>query len=147
MAQTVVTVLLHVVFSTKHRQNLITPEIEPALFAYMGGTARKLGAPCLAINGTANHVHLLVSYTKRMAMCDFMRELKKASSKWAASKGSALRWQDGYGIFSIGESQVGALEGYIARQKIRHRTHSFEEEYLALLRRYRVEYDERYIWD
>jgi len=149
MAQTLVCSRVHVVFSTKDRRPMITPEVEPELYAYMAGTAKNLNSPCLAVGGTSNHVHLLVSQSKNMALSRLMEEIKKSSSKWIKSKGAALRtfgWQDGYGAFTIGQSQVEALERYIAGQKERHEKQTYEEELVSLLKKYGVQYDERYIW-
>jgi REP element-mobilizing transposase RayT len=149
MAQTLVCLRVHVVFSTKDRRPIITPEVEPELYAYMGGTAKNLDSPCLAVGGTSNHVHLLISQSKTLALSRLMEEIKKSSSKWIKTKGAALRtfaWQDGYGAFTIGESQVEALQHYIASQKERHKKLSFEHELVALLKKYRVPYDERYLW-
>jgi REP element-mobilizing transposase RayT len=141
--------MVHVVFSTKNRQPMITEEFEPELYAYLGGTARNLESRCLAAGGTDNHVHLLISQSKKVALSHLMEELKKSSSKWIKTKASAFAnfgWQDGYGAFSIGESQVEALKRYIDRQKERHKKLTFEQEMVALLRKYRVQYDERYLW-
>ena len=149
MAQTLVSLLVHIVFSTKNRANLITPEIEPELFPYMTGILKNHESPCLAINGTANHVHLLISQSKNTALSDLIGELKRDSSKWIKTKGAAFRnfhWQDGYGGFSIGQSNMVALKRYITRQKQRHKAASFEAEFLGLLEKYEVEYDERYLW-
>jgi REP element-mobilizing transposase RayT len=149
MAETLTSLMVHVVFSTKNRQPLITPAVELELFAYMGGIAKKLDSRCLAAGGTANHVHLLVSQSKKVAWCHLMEEIKKSSSKWIKSKTSAFQgfsWQDGYGAFTIGESQVDALRLYVSRQKERHKKQTFEEEFVSLLKKYHVEYDERYLW-
>jgi REP element-mobilizing transposase RayT len=149
MAQTLVCLRVHVVFSTKNRRPMITPEVEPELHAYLGGTIKNLDSRCLAAGGTNNHVHLLISQSKNIALSHLMEEIKKSSSKWIKTKGTALRgfgWQDGYGAFTIGQSQVEALQRYIAGQKERHKRQTFEEELLTLLKKYRVEYDERYIW-
>ena len=148
MAQTLVCLRIHV-FSTKNRQPMITPEVEPELYAYIAGTAKNLDSRCLTIGGTSNHVHLLVSQSKNIALSHLMEEIKKSSSKWIKTKATALRsfgWQDGYGAFTIGQSQVEALKHYIAVQKERHRKQTFEEELVALLNKYHVQYDERYIW-
>ncbi len=149
MAQTLVCLDVHVVFSTKHRANLISPEVEPALFPYVVGIVANLGSKCLAINGTENHVHLLVSLAKTHALCDLVREVKKGSSQWMNETRSArghFGWQDGYGAFAVSRSNVPAVERYIAAQKARHRRMSFEDEYRALLTKSAVEFDERYCW-
>jgi putative transposase len=92
MSQSLVSLLVHVVFSTKHRANLITPEVEPELFAYMAGILKRYQSPCLAINGTANHVHILISQSKNVALSSLIGELKKSSScqyrrKWTPYAG------------------------------------------------------------
>jgi putative transposase len=138
-----------VIFSTKDRHPTITPKIEPELYAYMGGTAKNMDSPCIAIGGTNNHVHLLISQSKTVALSRLMEEVKKSSSKWIKTKSPTLRtfgWQDGYGAFSVGESQVEALQHYIAGQMERHKKLTFEQELVALLKKYNVQYDERYIW-
>ena len=149
MSQTLVSLLVHVVFSTKNRADLITPDVEPDLFAYLSGILNHQESRCLAVGGTANHVHLLVSLSKNQALSHVIGELKKSSSKWIKTKGTRFRsfgWQDGYGAFSIGESSVEALKGYIARQKEHHRGRTFESEMLSLLEKYGVKYDEEYLW-
>jgi REP element-mobilizing transposase RayT len=128
---------------------MITPEIEPELYAYLGGVMRNLESRCLAAGGTNNHVHLLISQSKNVTLSHLMEEIKKSSSKWIKTKGpglGAFMWQDGYGAFSIGQSQVETVQQYIARQKERHKKQTFEEELVMLLKRYKVPYDERYIW-
>ena len=149
MAQTLVSLLVHAVFSTKSRVDLISPEIEAELFAYMGGVLKNLESPALAINGTPDHVHLLISQSKNTALSQVMGEMKKSSSRWIKAKGAAFKafdWQDGYAAFSIGQSQVDALKKYIARQKEHHTRRSFQDELITILKKYRVPYDERYIW-
>ena len=149
MAQTLTCLRVHVVFSTKNRQPMITPEVEPELYAYLGGTTKNFDSPCLAAGGTSNHVHLLISHSKNMALSRLMEEIKKSSSKWIKTKGPAFRtfaWQDGYGAFTIGQSQVEALQNYLAAQKERHQKQTFEQELVAFLKKYHVAYDERYLW-
>ena len=149
MAQTLTKILMHVVFSTKDRRNLIATAIEPDLHAYLGGICRNHESPALAIGGTENHVHLLISLSKNIALSQLMMALKKDSSKWIKTKGDAMRqfhWQDGYGAFSIGESQADAVTEYIRGQKERHRSISFEDELMALAKRYGVAFDTRYLW-
>ena len=149
MAQTLVNILVHVIFSTKERRHLIKTEIQPSLYAYMAGTLQNLDSPCMAMGGTSNHVHLLTALSKKAALSDVVGELKKSSSKWMKTKGLAyahFAWQEGYGAFSIGQSQVAVVKRYIARQEEHHKTKSFEAELLAMLRKYEVTYDERYLW-
>lgn len=150
MAQTLTSLLVHIVFSTKQRADLITPEIEPELYAYLGGIAANHQSVLLASGGTANHVHLLVSLSKNIALKDLLQNLKQDSSKWLKTKGQAFAgfyWQDGYGAFSLGQSQVPNVRTYLAKQKMHHQEVKFEDELVELLEKYGVEYDERYLWD
>ena len=149
MAQTLTRLLVHVVFSTKERRNLITPAVKPELHAYLGAICRNRESPALTIGGTENHVHLLISLSKNIALSDLMMTLKKDSSKWIKTNGGAFldfHWQDGYGAFSIGESQVRAVTDYIRGQQERHKTMTFEDELVALAERYDVAFDPRYLW-
>ena len=149
MSQTVVSLLVHIVFSTKGRMKIINPEIEPELFPYISGIIRKHESKCLAINGTEDHVHLLVSMGKNVTVPNLLMQIKKGSSAWIKTQGPQyknFRWQDGYGAFSIGQSSVPAVKRYIAQQKEHHKKVSFQSELLALLKKYEIEYDERYIW-
>ena len=149
MAQTLVRMLVHLIFSTKDRANLIRPDVERELHAYLAGIANNLDSPCLAVNGTADHIHMLVSQSKNLALAKLVEEVKKVSSKWIKTKGTALRgfhWQDGYAAFSVSQSKAAVVEGYIAGQKEHHCKRSFQEELVQFLRKHGVEYDERYIW-
>ena len=149
MAQTLVRVLVHLIFSTKERANLIRPEVESELHRYLTGIANNLDSPCFAINGTGDHVHMLVSQSKNLALARLVEEVKKGSSKWIKTKSAALRsfrWQDGYAAFSVSQSNVASVQRYIAGQKEHHRRKSFQEELIQFLRKHGVEYDERYVW-
>jgi REP element-mobilizing transposase RayT len=150
MPQSLARILVHVVFSTKHRQPLIKPEIEDELFKYICGICREYQSPALAINGVEDHVHILISLSRKIALSDLLEEVKKGSSKWIKTKGPAYRnfyWQNGFGAFSLGESGVPALKKYIAEQKEHHRKKTFQEEFRAFLELYHIEYDEKYVWD
>jgi len=149
MATTFTRILLHVVFSTKNRANLIAPAIETPLHHYIRGIVTNLQCHLLGIGGTADHVHMLVSMAKAVTVVELMEVVKKESSKWVKTQGSpfaSFYWQEGYGAFSIGESGVDALRAYIDNQKEHHRTVSFEDEFLKFLSKYNVPYDERYLW-
>ena len=148
MAQTLTRLLVHVVYSTKRRVDSIPADLEPELYAYIGGICRGHECSLMAAGGTRNHSHLLISLSKNLGLSEVVMDVKKDSSKFLKRKGvDGFGWQDGYGGFTIGESQVAPLRGYIARQKERHRTMTFEEEFLSLLKKYRVDYDPRYVWD
>jgi len=149
MAQTLVRVLVHLIFSTKNRTNLIHTDVESELHRYLAGIANNRDSPCFAVNGNSDHVHMLVSQSKNLALAELVAEVKKGSSKWIKTKGAALRtfhWQDGYAAFSVTPSKAAAVERYIARQKEHHRKRSFQEELILFLRKHGVEHDERYVW-
>ena len=150
MAQSFASVLLHLIYSTKNRAPVLTAEIEPELYAYQAAIFQEMGCPAVIINGTADHVHGLFRLSRTVAISELVEEVKKRSSKWLKTKGKALagfQWQTGYGVFSIGESGLEAARIYITRQKEHHRHKTFQEEFLDFLAKYRIEYDERYVWD
>jgi putative transposase len=150
MAQTLVSLMVHLIFSTKNREPLITREIEPELFAYVGGILKNNGSRLLAAGGTSDHVHLLISQSKNIALSALMKDVKKDSSSWMKTKGMIFRsfhWQDGYGAFSIRNSDIPSLSKYLASQREHHRKRSFQEELTQFLDEYGIEYDERYLWN
>ncbi len=150
MPQSLSSILIHLVFSTKNRESFITPTIEGELQPYMATIFRALKSPSLAIDGTTDHIHILFCLGRVMKIADLVEEVKTGSSKWIKTKGPAFRnfhWQKGYGVFSIGQSNVAALKRYIHGQKQHHRRVTFKDEYRKFLKRYDIEYDERYVWD
>ena len=149
MAHTFTNLLTHVIFSTKDRRPLIQPEWRSDLHAYLGGIIRELGGKATAINGPADHVHLLVSAPAALSVAEMVRVLKTNSARWinrecGGKKGFA--WQTGYGAFSVSQSNVPAVVKYIQEQVEHHRRVTFQEEYLEFLKRNRIEYDERFLW-
>ncbi|HKR02292.1 MAG TPA: IS200/IS605 family transposase [Pyrinomonadaceae bacterium] len=150
MPQSLSSILIHLVFSTKNREPFIAASIESELYSYLATILREYNSPAITINGTANHVHILFSLARTVAVSELVEQVKKRSSKWIKTKGREYRnfqWQAGYGVFSIGESNVPALRRYIAGQKEHHRHRTFEEEYRKFLEKYGVSYDEKYVWD
>ena len=148
MQQSLSKVLVHLVFCTKHREPLIHQEIRPRLHAYLLGILGNLKCPSLQTGGIADHVHILFAQSRTMALSEIVEEVKKSSFKWMKSESvPAFQWQAGYGAFSIGESQSARVIGYIKEQEEHHRKMTFQEEFRKLLTRYRVEFDERYVWD
>ena len=150
MPQSLAKVYVHLIFSTKSREPLITEGIETELHPYLAKVSRSLDSPTLAVNGTVDHVHLLVSLGRTVSISELVEEIKKRSSKWIKTKGPNFRhfhWQAGYGAFSIGQSNLEALKRYIAKQKQHHRQMSFQEEMRGLFQRYQIECDEKYVWD
>jgi REP element-mobilizing transposase RayT len=149
MADTFTNLLTHVIFSTKDRLPLITPEIKPRLHAYLGGIVRSLDGIALAIDGPIDHVHLLIKTPASAALADVIRTVKANSSRWVHETfpRADFAWQTGYGAFSVSFSNVEQVRTYIANQEDHHKTISFQEEFVAFLKRHSIEYDERYIWE
>ncbi len=126
----------------------MTPEIRADLFAYLGGIVREMHGTALIINGTADHVHMLIRIRPAHAVAEIARIAKTNSSRWAGTKWKMeFAWQTGYGAFSVSESNVAAVSRYIAEQEQHHKKRDFQEEHVAFLRKNKIAYDERYIWD
>jgi REP element-mobilizing transposase RayT len=150
MAQSLSSILVHLIFSTKHRQPFISEEIERELHPYLATIFKRLKSPSLAIGGSDDHIHSLFSLSRTLRIADLVEELKADTSAWIKTKGTEFKgfyWQRGYGAFSIGQSQVPALKLYIARQRIQHQRVTFQDEYRKFLKSYGIDYDERYVWD
>jgi putative transposase len=151
MSQSLAQIYLHLVFSTKHRTpHLQDPALRQGMHAYLAGICNNLDSPALIVGGVADHVHLLCRLSKTLALADFLRELKRDSSKWIKDEAPALadfHWQNGYGAFSLSPSHVEPLRAYIARQEEHHQRETFQDEFRRLLRKYGIAYDERYVWD
>ena len=137
---------IHCVFSTKDRRAIIKPEQQEKLWAYLLGIARNLGIESLAIGGTGDHVHVLVAIPAAASVAELMSKLKANSSRWMREHGTDFSWQEGYGAFSVGASQIGMVKNYIHHQAEHHKTRSFEEEFIALLQKYDVRYDPKYMF-
>jgi putative transposase len=147
MPQTCGNVVVHLIFSTKLRKPLITAGIRSDLFAYMGGIVRELRDTALIVNGTDDHVHMLIRIRPSQSIADILRIIKANSSGWVRRRGrKQFAWQAGYGVFSVSESNVPEVTEYIAMQEEHHRKRSFQEEFVAFLKKNNVAYDERYIW-
>ncbi len=144
MAHTYSSLLVHCVFSTKERMNLIR---EPQLlWRYFSGIARAKQIPLIAAGGTANHVHLLLDLPPTMQVAQALQHLKGNSSHWLNTESAPFAWQQGYGAFAIGESQRQTVIAYIANQAQHHTKRSFEQEFVALLKKYGIEYDSRFVF-
>jgi putative transposase len=151
MAQSLAKILLHTVFSTKDRRPFLHDRTRrDELHHYLGGILKQLDCPPIIVGGVEDHVHLLAILSRTCQPADMVKEVKRASSLWVKERDKTLQdfcWQNGYGIFSIGYSQIRDVRDYIAGQETHHRQVSFQEEFRALLRRYEVAFDERYVWD
>lgn len=150
MGQSLVKNYIHIVFSTKHRKPLIHQPVETELHSYLGGVCNKLGCQVLIVGGFTDHIHILCMLSKKIALMKLLEELKSHSSKWIKTKGddyTNFYWQDGYGAFSVNPAEVEIVINYIANQKDHHGKKTFQDEFRAFLKKYEVEYDERYVWD
>jgi REP element-mobilizing transposase RayT len=147
MSHTYVSDLVHCVFSTKERRNLIRPEIQSDLWAFLGGIARKNGFKALVVGGTENHAHVLLSLPATMPLAKAMQLIKGASSHWMNENHmQGFAWQEGYGAFTVGISQKADTIAYIQSQPEHHRKRSFEDEFVTFLEKHGVQYDARHVW-
>jgi putative transposase len=150
MPQSLSYLLTHIVFSTKDRAPVLDVTVRPALHAYLATVARNVDCECFRVGGVADHVHLAVRLSRTVTMAQLIEELKTSSSKWLKTQSPALAafaWQRGYGAFSVGPSDLNTLLHYIDTQEEHHKTRTFQDEYRAFLKKYGIEYDERYVWD
>ena len=139
----------HLVFSTKNRVPLIDPDLTQRLYGYIGGIVDNAGGRLAAAGGMPDHVHLIVSLGKTMSMADTVRLIKSNSSGWVHDTFPEMRrfaWQTGYGGFAVSYSNLDQVKQYIDNQQEHHRKRSFKEEFVALLKRHNIEYDEEYLW-
>ena len=151
MPQSLSKVLIHTIFSTKNRE----PYFKQAAFrgephSYLGGAAKSLACQPLRIGGVSDHVHLLTTLSRTVAIAEFVKEVKRVSTLWIQQRSAAyrnFRWQSGYGAFSVSESKVTEVSRYIGDQKEHHRRVTFQEEFRELLRHHGVKFDERFVWD
>ncbi|OFY63898.1 MAG: transposase [Bacteroidetes bacterium RIFCSPLOWO2_02_FULL_36_8] len=150
MAQSLSKVYIHQVFSTKYRQHILSPVIQPKLFNYLSGIYNNLECYPVKIGGFTDHVHILSILSKKITIIKLLEEVKKNSSKWIKTMGAEFinfHWQDGYGAFSVNPAEISVVSDYIERQEEHHRKVNFQDELRAFLKKYAVEYDERYVWD
>jgi len=150
MPQSLSLAILHVVFSTKDRVPFLTPDILPALHAYLAGIARHGDGQCYRVGGVADHVHLVIRLSRTVSIADLVSELKTSSTRWLKERSpmlSQFSWQRGYGAFSVGPRDLETVIAYIDGQEEHHRTRTFQDEYRAFLKNYGIEFDERYVWD
>ncbi len=137
---------VHLVFGTKDRRQTITDRLRPKLHAYLGGIMRELHAKPVIVNGTGDHIHMLVTIPATLCVADLARVVKANSSKWIKEHG-AFAWQKGYAAFTVSTSRMPAVVTYIRNQEEHHRKRSFEDEFIALLKRHGVTYDPKYLWE
>jgi putative transposase len=151
MPQSLAQIYLHIVFSTKDRYPWLTTErLQRDVHAYLSATLNNQKCPCLIIGGVEDHIHILCRLGRQTTIADLVRDMKKASSSMLHDRDVALagfHWQNGYGAFSVSPSHVDALRRYIADQREHHRQETYQDEFRRLLKKYAIEYDERYVWD
>ena len=150
MPQSLSRILIHLVFSTKNRQRVLTPAILAELHPYLAGTLDHIDCPSLQAGGIDDHVHVLFGLARTRTAAEVVETLKTSSSKWLKTKGpefSAFHWQSGYGAFSVSRSDSDTVVAYIRNQARHHHCMTFQDEYRRLLQRYNVPFDERYVWD
>ena len=149
MSHAYVSNLMHCTFSTKNRIPMIDSELEERLWPYLGGIARENRMKALAIAGTADHVHALLSLPGMMSFAKAVQLIKGGSSKWVHDtflKHRTFEWQEGYGAFSVSISQMDKTIAYIQNQKEHHRKKTFQEEFRELLDKHGIEYDPRFLF-
>lgn len=150
MGQSLVHNYVHIVFSTKDIKPLIHPPFEQKLHAYITGVCNQLECEVLIVGGYTDHIHILCMLSKKIALMTLVQKIKANSSKWMKSKDESLKsfsWQNGYGTFSVNPSETNVVIEYIRNQHEHHKKKTFQEEYLAFLKKYNVDHDERYLWD
>jgi putative transposase len=146
MSHTYVSELVHLVFSTKERRDLIPADTQQRLWSFLGGIAARNGFKTLAVGGTENHVHVLVSLSATIPLAKAVQLLKGGSSKWLNETfAKNFEWQQGYGAFSVGISQQARTVAYINSQAEHHKKNNFAEEFIAFLKKHNIDYDPRYV--
>ena len=151
MAQTLTDLIVHLVFSTKNRSRLLkTPELREQMSSYLAGALSEINCPAIVANALDDHAHLLFRQSKALAMAKIVEQIKASSSSWVKAKDPELHdfcWQNGYGAFSVSQSNTDEVQQYILDQEDRHRSVSFQDEFRRLLERHGIDYNERYVWD
>ena len=150
MGQSLSKVYVHITFSTKNRHPFIDENVKKELFEYIGGVCKGLECNPVRVGGHKDHIHILCTLSKKISQMKLLEEVKKKSSKWIKSKGNQyydFYWQDGYGIFSVNSSETAVVTQYIDNQDKHHTKKSFEDELRAFLRKYNIDFDEKYIWN
>ena len=149
MPQSLAQLYVHLVFSTKERRPFIKPDTLPRIHAYLAGTCNAIDCSAITVGGVADHVHILFRLSKNLSLADTVKHIKIESSKRMKDEFGCrdFAWQGGYGGFSVGASQIEAVSEYIREQPKHHAKNTFQEEFRKLLERYKVTFDEAYVWD
>ncbi len=150
MSQSLSQIYVHIVYSTKYRQPLITDQVRPKLHSYIVGTLSKLGSYVYEIYANPDHIHILSTLPKTISLADFVSKSKTPSSKWVKENFPELfnfSWQNGYAGFSVSPSKLETVRRYIQNQPVHHKKKTFQDELRLFFNEYHIEYDERYVWD
>ncbi len=151
MPQSLARIVIHIIFSTKHREPFLKDrEVRSRLHAYMAVVLQGVKCDPILINGTEDHVHILCNFSRTITVANLIETVKTAPSKWMKDQGPRYEefyWQGGYGAFSTSQSDVEEVRSYIADQEEHHRHVSFQDEFRELCRKHGIEIDERYAWD
>ena len=150
MSQALAKIYLHLIFSTKNRECSIPDDVRCDLHSYMGGILHGLGCSPIEINTEPDHAHILFVMTRTETVSNVVGQIKKSSNDWLRNRDAQFRdfyWQGGYGVFSVSQSNVEEVRHYIRGQREHHKRVSFQEEFRSFLKRYEIEFDERYVWD
>ena len=150
MSHSLVKNYVHITFSTKYRQPLINKYVEEKLYGYLGGICKELDCTPIKIGGYDDHVHILCLLSKNIQLATLLEKIKSLSSKWIKTFDQSLLnfyWQSGYGAFSVNPSEIDTVIRYISNQRVHHQKIDFQNEFRGFLKKYKVDYDERYLWD
>jgi putative transposase len=150
MPQSLVKNYVHITFSTKSRYPFMDKTIQPELFSYLGGICKNLESYPVEIGGYTEHIHILCLLSRKITLMKLVEELKSHSSKWIKTKGIKYQhfyWQRGYGAFSVNPNDIEVVQRYILNQYEHHKERTFQDEYRIFLKKYEVEYDEKFVWD
>ncbi|MES2504395.1 MAG: IS200/IS605 family transposase [Myxococcota bacterium] len=150
MSQSLASVKLHVVFSTKCRNPWLVPELRSDCYQYLTAVAKNNGSHVYEVGGVSDHIHILLTLPRTVALSEFISMLKTSTSRWLKTKDIGLRhfaWQTGYGVFSVSESQIEHVRQYIRNQEIHHRKQTFKNELIKFLTMSNVPYQEQYLLD
>ena len=150
MAQSLAQIFVHVVFSTKYRENIVVAEDLSELFAYIGGTLNKIGCPTIIVGGVSNHVHVLCSLNKNLSVAKLIERVKRSSNLWLRKKKNIylrFEWQGGYAAFSVSRGRIDNVVNYIRNQAEHHKKRTYEEELLWFLEETGLDYNPDYLFD
>jgi REP-associated tyrosine transposase len=146
--QSLSNVTIHIIFSTRDRIDFLDDNIRIKTQAYIATILRDMKSFVHRVGGTENHIHIACTLPRTLSQSDFLNKLKSTSSKWLKSQGiKDFYWQSGFGVFSVSQSHIDLLIQYIDNQMKHHKTKSFKDEFRDFLHKYRIKYDEQYVWD